>query len=177
MQFSTYGPNVCISLPDLILTVAPLSASGAVGVDSIPITAIRSCLHVVAPLIFRLVHSSISTLTFPDSWKVVIVMPIHKSGELNNPDNFRPISIVLALSIIIEKVVSSQFIIYLITNHIPSPSQYAYRPFHSTEDDIPDIVEWAARRVDVGDITYLTSIDLSKVFDNVDHPKLLKKLE
>ena len=51
---------------------------------------------------------------------------------------------------------------YRITNHILSPSQYAYRPSHSTEDAILDIVEWAARKVDVGDVTSLTSIDLSK---------------
>ena len=166
----------CVTLPDLILTVSRLSASRAVGVDGIPITAIRSCLPAVGPLILHLVNSSISTLTFPDSWKVAIVTPIHKSGDQKNPGNFRPISILPALSKILEKVVCSQLTSYLITNHILSPSQYAYRPSHSTEDAVLDIVEWAARSVDVGEVTSLTSIDLSKAFDSIDHQLLLDKL-
>ena len=167
----------CITLSDLILTVSRLSASRAVGVDGMPITAIRSCLPAVGPLILHLINSSISTLTFPDSWKVAIVTPIHKSGDLKNPGNFRPISILPTLSKILEKVVCSQLTSYLITNHILSPSQYAYRPSHSTEDAILDVVEWVARRVDVGDVTSLTSIDLSRAFDSVDHSMLLNKLE
>lgn len=39
------------------------------------------------------------------------------------------------------------------------------------------MVEWAARRIDNGDVTCLTSIDLSKAFDSVDHSLLLNKLE
>ena len=116
-----FAPH-CVTLPDLILTVSRLSASRAVGVDGIPITAIRSCLPAVGPLILHLVNSSISTLTFPDSWKVAIVTPIHKSGDQKLPGNFRPISILPALSKILEIVVCSQLTSYLITNHILSPS-------------------------------------------------------
>ena len=70
----------------------------------------------------------------------------------------------------------SQLTSYLITNHVISPSQYAYRPSHSTEDAVLDIVEWAARSVDAGDVASLTSIDLSKAFDSIDHQLLLNKL-
>ena len=167
----------CITLPDLVLTVSRLSASRAVGVDGIPMAAVRSCLPAVGPAILHLVNSSISTLTFPDAWKVAIVTPIHKSGDQKNPGNFRPISILPALSKILEKVVCSQLTSYLITNHVLSPSQYAYRPSHSTEDAVLDIVEWAARSVDAGDVASLTSIDLSKAFDSIDHQLLLTKLE
>ena len=124
----------------------------------------------------HLANSSISTSTFPDSWKAAIVIPIHKSGDLKNPGNFRPISILPALSKILEKVVCSQLISYFIANHILSPSQYAYRPLHSNRDAILDIAEWVARRVDVGDVTSFTSIDPSRVLDSVDHSKLLNKL-
>ena len=167
----------CVSLPDLILAISRLSASRAVGVDGVPMFALRKCLESIAPHILHLVNSSISTLTFPDAWKVAIVTPIFKSGDPSDPGNFRPISILPALSKILEKVVCSQLSHYLISNHILSPSQYAYRPSHSTEDALLDILGWVAGKIDVSDVTSLTSIDLSKAFDSVDHPILLTKLE
>ena len=166
----------CVTLPELATVIGRLSASGAVGVDGIPICAIRNCLPAIAPHILHLINTSISTQTFPDAWKVAIVTPIHKSGDTHVPGNFRPISILPALSKILEKVVCSQLSSYLITNHILSPFQYAYRPSHSTEDALLDVVDAVAQGVEAGEVTSLTSIDLSKAFDSVDHPMLLNKL-
>ena len=172
---SAFAPH-CVTLPEMSTVISHLSASGAVGVDDMPISAIRSCLPAIAPHILHLINTSISTHTFPDAWKVAIITPVHKSGDTQIPGNFRPISILPALSKILEKVVCSQLSSYLITNHIFSPFQYAYRPSHSTEDALLDVVEWAARKIDAGDVTSLTSIDLSKAFDSVDHSMLLNKL-
>ncbi|XP_043200706.1 structural maintenance of chromosomes protein 6-like, partial [Amphibalanus amphitrite] len=57
-----------------------------------------------------------------------------------------------------------------------APSQYAYRSRHSTEDALIDAVEWMTRHVDDGDVVAVTSIDLSRAFDSVDHDVLLRKL-
>ena len=64
---------------------------------------------------------------------------------------------------------------YLLSNNILSPFQYAY-PGHSTEDALLDAVEWISRAIDIGHIASLTTIDLSKAFDSVDHGVLLSKL-
>ena len=167
---------LCVTLPELSRVIGQLSASKAVGVDGVPLSAIRSCLPVIAPHILHLINSSISTRTFPNAWKVALVTPLHKSGDPLNPSNYRPISILPAMSKILEKVVSNQLRSYLVTNHIISSSQYAYRPSHSTEDALLEVMGWAARRIDAGDVACLTSIDLSKAFDSVDHSMLLRKL-
>ena len=39
---------------------------------------------------------------FPDEWKVARVIPLYKSGQRNIPGNYRPISVLPAISKIME---------------------------------------------------------------------------
>ena len=165
------------TLPELSRAISELSSSRAVGHDGLPLYVLRSCLPVLGPHILHLVNTSIVSCTFPSSWKLATVVPLHKSGSLDDANNFRPISLLPALLKICEKVVCIQLSSYLSSCHVLSPSQYAYRKCHSTADALVDAVEWIARRVDNGHVVAVTSIDLSRAFDSVDHGALLTKLE
>ena len=88
----------------------------------------------------------------------------------------RPISLLSVLSKILEKVVCVQLTYYLESNSLLSPSQYAYRSHHSTEDAGIDAVERLISNTDRGLVSSVTAIDLSKAFDGVDHDAFLNKL-
>ena len=164
------------TLPELSVALRQLSSSRAVGHDGVPLSAFRQCFAVIGPHILHLVNASLSSRTFPSSWKLALVVPLHKSGSRDSAVNFRPISILPVLSKVCEKVVCNQLASYLHTACILSPSQYAYRRCHSTEDALTDAVEWMTRRIDRGHIVAVTSVDLSRAFDSVDHDILLAKL-
>ena len=164
------------TLPELSLALSRLSSSRAVGHDGVPLQAIRSCFTVIGSHILHIVNASIISCNFPDTWKLATVVPLHKSGAKDLPGNFRPISILPVLSKVCEKIVCTQLSSYLARCHLLAPSQYAYRSRHSTEDALIDAVEWMTRRVDDGDVVAVTSIDLSRAFDSVDHDVLLRKL-
>ena len=164
------------TLPELSRALSDLSSSRAVGHDGVPLYAIRRCFPVLGPHLLHLVNSSVVSGVFPSSWKLASVLPLHKSGPCDVASNFRPISILPVLSKICEKVVCVQLADHLVTNSILAASQYAYRPCHSTEDALVDAVEWMVRRIDGGDVVAVTSIDLSRAFDSVDHGVLLTKL-
>ena len=166
-----------VTLPELSAAISRMSSSKAVGIDGVPLFAIKKCFSVIGPHILHLINSSIYWCTFPDAWKIARVTPVFKSGDRSDLNNFRPISILSVLSKIAEKVVCIQLTSYLSNNHILAPSQYAYRACHSTEDALLDAVEWLSRAVDQGHVATLTTIDLSKAFDSVDHSMLLRKLE
>ena len=164
------------TLPELSLALRRLSSSRAVGHDGVPLHAIRLCFPTIGPRILHIVNSSIVSCTFPDTWKLATVVPLHKSGAKDEPSNFRPISILPVLSKVCEKIVCTQLSAYLAHCHLLSSSQYAYRTGHSTEDALVDAVEWMTRRVDDGEVVAVSSVDLSRAFDSVDHDVLLTKL-
>ena len=165
-----------VTLPELSRAMSDLSSSKAVAHDGIPLHVIRQCFAVLGPHIFHLCNVSISSCTFPSAWKLASIVPIHKSGRRDVAANFRPISILPAMSKICEKLVCSQVAHHLVTNHLLAPSQYQYRERHCTEDALVDAVEWLTRRIDEGHVAAVTSIDLSRAFDSVDHDILLTKL-
>ena len=104
------------------------------------------------------------------------VVPIPKSGDTAVPSNNRPISLLSVLSKILEKVVCSQLTSYLTSAHLLSTAQYAYRACHSTEDAVLDAVGRLVNNIDSGLLSSVTTVDLSKAFDSVDHDVLLTKL-
>ena len=131
---------------------------------------------VIGPHVLHMVNSSINKRVFSSAWKEASVVPLFKSGSRDDASSFRPISILLVLSKICEKVICLQVSEYLISNHILAPTQYAYRKWHSTEDALIEMIDWMARRMDEGHIVAATSVDLSRAFDSVNHELLLDKL-
>ena len=166
-----------VTLPMLSRALNELSSSRAVGLDGVPLLALKKCFAVLGPHLLHLVNTSVVTCVFPSNWKIASVLPLHKAGARDVPGNFRPISILSVISKLCEKVVCKQLSEHLISHNILAPSQYAYRPHHSTNDAVTDAVEWMTRRIDAGHVIAVTSVDLSKAFDSVDHEVLLAKLQ
>ena len=64
---------------------------------------------------------------FPAAWKQSNITPIHKGGPVDDPSNYRPISVVQVIAKILEKIVSVQLSGYLESNHLFHPHQGAYQ--------------------------------------------------
>ena len=103
-------------------------------------------------------------------------MPIHKSGDIEEPTNFRPINLLPILSKIWEKVISTQLTKCLENNYLLNESKYAYRNNSSTEQALVNVMEQFYKSIDKGKISLLVFLDLSKAFDSVNHDLLLNKL-
>ena len=164
------------TLPELSDAVRQMSNSRAVGLDGVPMLAVRQCFPVIGPKLLHLINATITTGEFPSRWKTALVVPLHKSGDTSTASNFRPISLLSVLSKIAERVVCDQLTKYLQENAILSESQYAYRRGHSVEDALVDAVEWVSKCIDSDHLVSLTALDLSKAFDSVDHGILLTKM-
>ena len=153
-----------------------LKRTKAVGLDDIPRRLLVDSEEVVAKPICAIINLSLKSGVVPAVWKAARVIPLFKKRKREDMDNYRPISILPAVSKVLERAVHHQLYAYLQRHKILSPFQCGFRKSHSTEWAAMCFADTIRRNIDQGRLTGTVFIDLRKAFDTVDHTVLLRKL-
>ena len=130
------------------------------------------CLEQLLPSVTVVINQSLQTGVFPSVFKKAIVKPLLKKPSLdpNSLKNYRPISNLSFLSKkATERIVLSQLSAYLNANNLFPTSQSAYRPGHSTETALLNMMNDILHALYNGDVTVVTLLDLSAAFSTIDH--------
>ena len=147
--------------------------------DPIPVKLLLECIDEVSPIITFIVNDSLSKGIFPDLLKSALVRPAIKdeAGDINDFQNYRPISNLPFMSKIVEKCVQLQLVKHLDVNGLHAPHQSGYRENHSCETATLTVYNDLLCVSDVETKVILLLLDLSAAFDTVNHSILLTKLE
>ena len=87
-------------------TIAAMDTNKAVGTDGINAKTLKLAGDIPTPSLTALFNRSINSGVFPDMWKVDKISPIHKTGDVTNPGNYRPVldpvAVLPAVSVMLE---------------------------------------------------------------------------
>ena len=120
---------------------------------------------------------SLQSGQFPSALKQCRVIPIFKSGNKLECDNYRPISLLSSISKVLEKIVAEKLVQHLLFNDLLCHHQYGFLPNRSTEHNLMQIVNFVSKALNEGQYCIGVFLDLRKAFDVCSHDILLKKLK
>lgn len=134
------------------------------------------CDEVVQPLT-TVVNRCFMEGVFPNCLKVNKVIPVHKKGSLDDPENYRPIAICPVIAKIFEIILRKRLLSFFMCNRILNQQQFGFQGGLSTVHAVLRLLEDVVFGFDGGSRTEVTLCDLTKAFDCVSPSILLKKLE
>ncbi|KAJ8726971.1 hypothetical protein PYW08_015368 [Mythimna loreyi] len=158
-------------------TLMGLKSNSAPGWDNISTSFLKYCHKEVVPIITHLINLCFNSGIFPTLLKKSIITPVHKGGNRDDVNNYRPISVLPAISKIVEKLTNTRLVNYLNKFKIISSSQFGFRQGVSTEDAIDALSSLVTEHLDAGKKCITVFLDIKKAFDTVSVLTLVAKLE
>ena len=158
----------------LINNLKPKNSSGY---DDISNKLLKTLHPVIIHPFTEIINRSLQEGIFPDDMKRADTVPRYKAKERYYMTNYRPISLLLTLSKILEKIVYKRTVKFLDSNNIIYNSQYGFRKKHSCTDAVMELCTEILKARENNLNTISVFLDLSKAFDTLDPKILLSKLE
>ena len=136
----------------------------------------------IAPIIITplhyLINLSLESGYIPREFRIAKVVPVFKSGDKHDFNNYCPISLLSSFSKLMEKIVSRQLIGFLNSHNVLYKHQYGFRTIHNTSHPVLHFTDkiYNALNQKPPASTLAIFIALKKAFDTVYHDTTQHKL-
>ena len=166
-----------LSVTTVCELLSQLDEKKALGLDRVPCKLLKLASSIIGPSLTEIFNSCIDTGTFPDEWKIAKVTPIFKKGSKSDLNNYRPISVLLIVSKLFEKIIYQQLYEHLDKNKLFNIYQSGFRSLHSTMTALLETTNNWSINVDNGLLNGVVYIDLKKAFHTIDHAFCYENLQ
>ena len=113
---------------------------------------------------------------FPDAWSDGLLVPLHKKGNVNVPDNYRGITLLGVLGKLFTRVLNNRLMTWAESYGVLVEAQNGFRPKRGTVDSIFILHNVMSTFLDEGNYLYSFFVDYSKAFDFMARDNLWYKL-
>lgn len=160
---------------DIENVLSTLKNKSSLDSDGICNIVLKQCCSSLSLPLFNIFKKSLLTADFLDRWKISEVVPIHKSGSKIDVCNYRPISKILTVPKIMEKIITDKLSPQL--QNLLTDNQHGFRSGRSTTTNLTLFCNFVHHNFEKRLQTDVIFTDFAKAFDKVDHSTLLHKLE
>ena len=161
-------------IKDIAMSLKPKSSNDCYELSMKTLQKVICCITKPLEFIF---NKSLLEGIFPQKLKVAKILPFYKTGNINEPSNYRPIALLPQFSKILEKIFEKRLRSFLTQYDIISDYQFGFRPKHSTTHAAMAVLDKLTSNIDSRLFSSAILVDLRKAFDTINHKILLSKLD
>ena len=161
---------------DVAKIIQNLDPNKAHGHDNISIRMLKICGSSIYKPLEMIFKQCIETGVFPSEWKKANIVPIHKKGDKQTLENYRPVSLLPICGKILERLMFNEMFNFFIENKLISSNQSGFKPGDSCINQLLSITHEIYESFDVGLEVRSVFLDISKAFDKVWHDGIIYKL-
>ena len=114
--------------------IKSLKTKNAHGYDEISIKIFKWSAPFISSALTCIFNKSLEFGSFPSRLKYLTVILIFKTGDKLNISNFRPISLLISVSDMFEKIIYTRIYAHVVLHKILSNEQYGFRNGLSTDN-------------------------------------------
>ena len=165
-----------VTQAEVLQEIKGLRADCSTGPDQMPVKFLKPVAESLAGPLTYIINSCIKASYFPEAWKIARISPIPKVNQPKTEHDYRPISILPALSKVFERLVSHQVNAYIKDLALFNDSITGFRKGHSTTTTLLGIRDDIMRAMRRGEVTLMVLADYSKAFDTINFKSVIHKM-
>ena len=155
-----------------------LRGKGAPGADNITNKTLKRLPPIYFSLLASIFNACLRLSYMPDQWKLAVIIMLLKSDKDSLlVASYRPISLLITLSKLFERIVLARVDVWLSSENILSRYQAGFRKHKQTRDHMFRLIQFIQAAFNRGYQVGSVFIDIEKAFDKVWHAGLLFKLD
>ena len=168
-----------ITREEIIKGIDKLKKGKSGGLDEISAELLQLSKGKIIEFLYTLFNKMFTLGYFPLRWAVGIVVPLHKKGDINEPDNYRGISLLSITSKIFTGILNRRLYNWAEENEKINREQAGFRKSYSTIDHIFTLHSMVSNCLYGGRRSkfYVCFVDFKKAFDSVNRDRLGEVLE
>ena len=169
--------NLPITVDEITEAAKNLQSKTSTDVNGISSSFLKNVLVSILLPVQHIFNRSLASGTVPLQFKQAKVIPVFKSGDPGNVDNYRPISLLCSFSKLFEKIMAKRLTTYIDDNNILNQFQFGFRKKHNTSHPMVHFLNKISTALNEKKYAIAIFCDLQKAFDTCNHQILQKKLE
>ena len=156
--------------------IRELKLRKASGNDSISNEMIIADAPTILPFLVSFLNEILKSHYYPENWCKGIITPIHKQGEIDNPDNYRGITINSCLSKLFNLLLTKRLTTFTSDNQILKYNQIGFRKSFRTSYHVFTIKTIISKYLKENKKLYLCFVDFRKAYNSIWREALFYKL-